>query len=124
MTGSVPDSDLLAAVHAFFTAELRGDVASLERLLAPDYQGFDLAGHPQDRDAVLAPYRTGTVKLEQLTPTDLHTRRFGDIGLVTGRSLIRGHTAGKAFDLRHRFLDVFVLRDQRWQLVASQVTTM
>lgn len=122
MTGYVPDADLLAIVHSLITAKLKGDLGGLERIIATDYHGFDSSGHPQDRAAILAPYRAGTIKLEQLTPTDLQVRRFGDIGLVTGRTLIRGHSGGTAFELRLRFLDVFIHREAGWLLLASQVT--
>ena len=124
MTGAIADPALLNTMHALFTAELRGDVPGMERLIAADYHGFDSVGHPQDQEALLAPYRAGAVRLEQLTPTDVHVRQLGEVGLVTGRAIIRGHASGKPFDLRLRFLDVFVYREERWQLAASQLARL
>jgi ketosteroid isomerase-like protein len=124
MTSSDPDAQLQAAVQDLATAELRGDLATLERLVAVDYEGFDPVGHPQDREALLASYRTGTAKIEQLTRTQLHFRRFGNVGLVTGRTILRGHADGKAFDHRLRFLDVFLYRDDQWQLISSHVARL
>jgi ketosteroid isomerase-like protein len=124
MTNSDADTELQAAVQDLVAAELRGDVPSLERLVAVDYEGFDPRGNPQGREALLAPYRAGTMKVEQLTRTQLHFRRFGDVGLVTGRTILRGHAEGKSFDHKLRFLDVFLYRDAHWQLVASHVATL
>jgi len=51
-------------------------------------------------------------------------RVFGEVGLVAGVSRLRGHTEGERFDMLLRFLDVYVWRDGRWELVASQDTRL
>jgi ketosteroid isomerase-like protein len=116
------ESRLLATVQALIEAERQADIAALERIIAPDYLGFDPAGLPQDREALLSGYHASGVRVEALEPADLRIRLFGDVGLVSGRTRIAGRALGERFELRLRFLDVFVRREGAWQLVASQVT--
>ena len=73
---------------------------------------------------MLESYRRGHVRFDQLIVSDLAVRVFGEVGLVAGVSRLRGHTEGERFDMLLRFLDVYVSRDGRWELVASQDTRL
>jgi ketosteroid isomerase-like protein len=116
------DKALESTIHALIRAELAGDVATLERLIAADYHGFDPTGQPQDRETIVGRYRSGAVQLTELTPTDLEFRIVGGIGLVSGRTRIRGRTGAHDFDVNLRFLDVYRREHAGWQLIASTVT--
>ncbi len=118
------EDDLLATVKALVDAELHGDVATLERILADDFLGFDQAGRPQDRDTILEAYRAGAIRIDGLTPSDIHLRMLDGTGVVSGISAIHGVAGDEPFTARLRFLDVFVHRNGSWQLAASQVTTI
>jgi len=99
-------------------------VAALEELVAPDYIGYDPAGRAQDRARVRQAYADRTVRITALAQRDLHARVLGETGLVSGVSAFQGKQGGEAFDFTLRFLDVYVWRDGRWQLVASQDTRL
>ena len=103
-------------------AERRGDVRVLEKLIAADYMGYDPAGRPQDRPGVLRAYAEGGVRVTALVQSDLRVRVVGEVGLVAGVSEFQGRQREEPFDFRLRFLDVYVWRDGRWQLIASQDT--
>jgi ketosteroid isomerase-like protein len=106
-------------------AEQQGDIPALEQILAPDYQGYDPSGRPQDRAGVLRGYAEGGgVKVTTLLQSDLRARVLGDAGFVAGINVMRGQQGHEHFDLRLRFLDVYAWRDGRWQLVASQDTRL
>lgn len=118
------ESALRETAARLVAAEQAGDTSTLEVILGADYQGYDPSGRPQDRDTVLESYRRGHVRFDQLTVSDLAVRIFGEGGLVAGVSRLRGHTEGERFDMLLRFLDVYVWRDGRWELVASQDTRL
>ena len=105
-------------------AEQKGDIPALEQLLAPDYQGYDPSGRPQDRAGVLRGYAGGGVRMTILRQSELRVRVLGEAGLVAGINVMRGQQGTEHFDLRLRFLDVYAWRDGRWQLVASQDTRL
>jgi len=119
------EASLLEAAERLAQAEAKGDIPALEQLLAPDYQGYDPSGRPQDRAGVLRGYAEGGgVKVTSLLQSDLRARVLGEAGLVAGINVMRGQQGHEHFDLRLRFLDVYAWRDGRWQLVASQDTRL
>jgi ketosteroid isomerase-like protein len=118
------ESTLLNAAERLAEAERKGDLLALEQLLAADYHGYDPAGRPQDRAGVLHGYAAGGVRLTNLRQTEVQARVLGDTGLVAGINAIQGQQGNEHFDFRLRFLDVYVWRDGRWQLVMSQDTRL
>jgi ketosteroid isomerase-like protein len=124
MTELSSEASVLQAAERLAEAERTGDVAALEQILAADYQGYDPAGRPQDRAAVLRGYGAGRVRMAGLVQTQLEARVLGDAALVAGVNAVRGHDGPDHFHFRLRFLDVYVWRDGRWQLVASQDTLL
>ena len=47
---------------------------------------------------------------------------FGDTAVVWFTQHLVGQSQGRRLELSFRYVDVFVLRDGRWQCVASQST--
>jgi hypothetical protein len=125
MRGEVSEKErLLQSFEAFRRALFDCDVEALGGLIAPDYQGFDPDGRPQGRDAILAAYRPGGVKLEAYDVDDLDARIVGEVGWITGLGRVRGGWGEHAFDHHVRFVDLHVLTGERWQLAYSQVTPL
>jgi ketosteroid isomerase-like protein len=118
------EASLLTAAQRLADAERQGDARALQELLASDYAGYDPAGRPQDRSSVVRAYANGRVRVTILEQSDLRTRVMGEVGLVAGVSKLQGSEGAEAFDFTLRFLDVYVWRDGRWQLVASQDTQL
>ncbi|HET6798422.1 MAG TPA: nuclear transport factor 2 family protein [Gemmatimonadales bacterium] len=116
------EASLLRAAERLAEAERTADIPALEGLLASDYQGFDPAGRSRSRDRVLQNYGEGGVRVTSLTQSQLQARILGDVGLVFGVNALQGHDGAEHFHFRLHFLDVWALRDGRWQLVASQQT--
>jgi ketosteroid isomerase-like protein len=116
------ENALRSIIYELIRAELAGDIATLERLIAADYHGFDPTGQAQDRETILGRYRSGAVKLTELTPSELEFRIVGGVGLVSGRTRLRGRAGTLDFDVNLRFLDVYRREQGAWQLIASTVT--
>jgi len=49
-------------------------------------------------------------------------RLLGDVAIVTGQSLAAGLVDGRDVTVRQRYTDIYVRRDGRWRIVASQGT--
>lgn len=103
-------------------ADLAADKAWFERNLADDYIGVSgRDGALEDKAALLA--AVGTNKLTSAVTTDIESQVDGDRGIVTGIYHTKGTDKdGKAITGKHRYIDVFVKRDGRWQIWSSQVT--
>ena len=103
-------------------AMLSNDTDTLRSHVAEDYQGSDAGGHHHGREEYLAAYGPGGVALTTFDVSDLHTRAWSDTVLVSGIVVLRGAYGEHRFEHRSRFLDVYRLRDEVWQIVASSVT--
>jgi ketosteroid isomerase-like protein len=67
--------------------------------------------------------RKSVMTSEELS--DLDARKEGDTVVVTGINHVKGKDGeGKAFDTRVAFTDVWIKRDNRWQVLASQGTSI
>jgi hypothetical protein len=49
-------------------------------------------------------------------------RLLGDVAVVTGRSVSAGRVADHDVTVTQRYMDIYVRRDGRWRVVASQGT--
>lgn len=118
------ERSLLETVERLADAERSGDLPALEAVLAVEYQGYDPAGRPQDRSGVLSAYAERRVRIASLRLSGLRARVVGDVGLVAGIAALTGEQGAERFDFRLRFLDAYVRREGRWQLLASQDTRL
>ena len=104
-------------------ALLSNDVQMLKNTIAEEYIGYDPQGNPQDLQMTLDAYQPGAVKLDRYDVEETETRIFGDVGIITGMGHIHGIFANCEFEHRLRFLDLYIFRNDRWQLFLSQVTS-
>lgn len=115
-------NEVLAVERAWTEAHLRGDVATIAALMAPDYVRIQADGSVADRAAVLAAYVPEQRHWELAEGDEYDVRIYGDTALVIGRWRARGINHGERFDYAARFLSVYVRRGGRWQMVAEQST--
>ena len=74
---------------------------------------------------VIADARDDKSILQVLDLSDLSIRVEGNAAVATGVNHVVGRDAeGKPIDRRVRFTDVFIKRDGRWQVWATQGTTI
>ena len=115
---------LLEAFDRLKEAMFANDVGILDELMADEYVGYDPTGKPQDRALSLEAYAPGNVKLDRYDVEEVDARVIGEVGIISGKGYIHGTFAGSEFEHRLRFLDLYVHRDGRWQMILSQVTEL
>jgi ketosteroid isomerase-like protein len=120
-TGGVA-SELTQIEHQLVRAWIDGDRKTVDSILASDWSVIDLTGHVLTRTQVMQELGSGDRRIESGSVDDLNVRMFGEIAIVTGRSVLTGTYKGKRASVTQRFTDVFARRDGRWQVVASQGT--
>ena len=120
---SNPVNTLTELEQKLASAWVTGDRPFIEALLAPDWSVTDPAGRVLSRQHVLdEAFISSDRQVTSMTVDDLRVRLFGHAAVVTGRTRATGSYQGKAASVVLRFTDVFVLVDNRWQVVASQGT--
>lgn len=115
-------ADLAAAAHAYDVAQVNGDRAALERLVADDYVLVNGAGQVQDKARLIADYVAPGFKLDPFTIEEPVEKLLGDTALLGGRVNMTGVDGGQRFALVVRFIDTWAKRDGQWRVVYSQVT--
>lgn len=98
------------------------DTRWFERNFARDYSSISSrSGSLRNKSQDIEEVKASTITSAELS--DINVRVNGDTAVVTGVNRVRGRDKdGKSFDDRLRFTDVFIKRDGRWQVWASQGT--
>lgn len=117
-----PAQEVLAVEYAWTEAHLRGDVETLEAIMAFDYLKIQSDGSLSDKKTTLASYQPDRRAWDVARGDEYDVRIYGDTAVVIGRWTARGNNDGQPFDYAARFLSIYVRRDGSWQMVAEQST--
>ena len=119
--GLALEPDLVQAIHNYDAAQVRGDRAELERLVAADY----LIVRPHglgDRESLIAGMAHPGMKLQPFTVVHPFTRNYGTTVITGGWVELKGMDGAERFDEKFRFSDVWSKRAGRWYVVMTQLT--
>ena len=116
------EQELRRLVLEWDTALVKNEVATLDRILADE---FSFVGG-NNKAQYLASFKTGSTDsvVESAVSTDIQVQVYNNTALLTGLDTIKGKNKGQPYVSKWLYLDVWVLRDGRWQCVktyASQV---
>jgi ketosteroid isomerase-like protein len=113
---------LRAAEATLRQAQLKGDVAALDRLLddALVFTGPDGAvyGKAEDLDG----HRSGWIKIAHLQPSEERMQVFGNIGVVSVRMDMAGTFKGAPFSGPMRYTRIWCEGADGWRIVAGHVS--
>jgi ketosteroid isomerase-like protein len=118
------EQQLKDAETAWSQAYVKGDIASLDKLLAAEYLFTDQDGKTFTRAEDIASVKSGEFKMTSFKIDDLKIHVYTDFATVTGLNEFVATDSGKDASCKCRFTDVFVKRDGRWQAVASHVSKL
>lgn len=107
-----------AACEAFRT----DDVATLDRLLAPDFTLVGSGAAVQSRDAVLAEVRAGDTKYAVFRNHDMTAHVYDHAATVQGITSLEGTSGGRKFAADVRFTDTLIETGGQWRIVVSHAT--
>jgi len=123
-SSSSAEQELISLDKEWGEAGLRGDTAVLERILADDFMGATPTAVATKAQSI-AESKTNAPNITNATYTaDEYTVRFLDknTAVMTHRAVEKGLDKGKEYTDQHRSIHVWVKRNGRWQVVASQAT--
>src|SRR5262245_6868205 len=110
-----PDEELFRGLEvALFAAhEGRPDVGAIARFYADDFLSTNADGRVVNKAEWLDMLRTGRFAVDRIAASDFKVRRFGSVGVVTGRSRY-WRNGQEISDVRHT--QIWAHIDGRWQL--------
>ena len=97
----------------------RGDIATMNTLLADDFIITVEDGSTFSKSGYIAHYGDSTVHVEISDMSDLKVRMHGKTAVVTGAYHEKGTSKGKPYEYRDRFTDVWMNVNGPWQVIAS-----
>ena len=100
----------------------KGDAKAYGRIVGDDYVFTNQDALVRTKAQMVSAYESGSIKYESVKLDDLKVHAYGDTAVVTGRSTQKGQDNGKDIRGQFRYTRVYVKRQGRWQLVATQVT--
>ncbi|MFL5464916.1 MAG: nuclear transport factor 2 family protein [Gemmatimonadaceae bacterium] len=125
--GPLDDAGVLAYMEREWNDAARtNDAAWFEHNYAFDASDISSrSGGLMNKAQSVADARSSKVSFQSLDLSDLNVRVEGNSAVVTGVNHEVGRDAqGKSFDRRVRFTDTYIKRDGRWQVWATQGTTI
>ena len=104
----------------------RNDASGLSQIYDDEFRLINFRGRRIDKTGVLAALKSGALRFESLTTSQLELSLHGNTGIVSGvqDQVAREPGGDSAHPQQVRFTHVYVLREGRWRLVSSQITPM
>jgi hypothetical protein len=104
-------------------AELRGDVAFLDRVLAADFMGIGPRGFVLTKEAWLGRHRSGDLKYESIERDEVTIRTYAGAAIVMSRETNKTRYKGQEVPVGPlRTTHIFVRRGSDWRLVGVQMS--
>jgi ketosteroid isomerase-like protein len=100
----------------------RKDVAFIDSVLAEEFVSTYGDGSRGDRAKELKLAAEFNQQIDSSTLDEFVVKVYGDTAVVWFTQRLVGPSKGQPLALTYRYVDVFVMRDGRWQCVASQST--
>ena len=121
-TNSAVEQEVQRLHREYAHAQLTNNIGMLERIWADDHIFTNTFGIVQTKADRLADAKSGTRKIIEMEGADLKVSVYGNTAVVTGRGSIKMQLRGQELSFQARGIDVYVKKNGRWQVVASQAT--
>jgi hypothetical protein len=115
-------ADLAKAVKDYDAAQIHGNKAELQRLVADDYTLVNSSGRIQNKAALIADYTAPGYKIEPFEIQQPIEKAWSDGAVLGGVVDLRGMDGGKPFAVKLRFADIWAKRNGKWQVIYTHVS--
>jgi ketosteroid isomerase-like protein len=116
------EQELTALYNEMIDGAKKKETAAFARIMADDFSEITAGGQIINKAAVLAGIPNYTI--ESYAISEVSARVFGDAAIMTLRADAKGSYQGTDVSGEFRETIVWVKREGRWQMVASQVTRL
>jgi predicted HNH restriction endonuclease len=116
------EQELIELENAWSKAVVQHDVATVSSIVADDWMGQNDSGKVEDKVHLLDEMKSGKMSATSMANRDMHARIMRGVGIVQGSDDEKSMSKGKDSSGSYTWMDVFEMRDGRWQAIASQIT--
>ncbi|MBA3572409.1 MAG: nuclear transport factor 2 family protein [Pyrinomonadaceae bacterium] len=100
----------------------KNDTKTYGRLVGDHYVFTNHDAVVRTKAQMVSAYDSGSIKYESVMFDEIKVHAYGDTAVVTGRNTAKGLDNGKDIGGQFRYTRVYVKRQGKWQLVATQAT--
>jgi ketosteroid isomerase-like protein len=119
------EAEIVALEQRLAEAWVKRDREYIDRLLASDWSVVDQGGRILNKQQVLnEAFASDDRRIDEMTVDEIKVLVLGEAAVATGRTRATGTYRGQRATVVLRFTDVLHYREGRWQIVASQGTTV
>ncbi len=115
-------AELAKAVRAYDQAQIKGDRAELDRLLADDYLLLNSSGDIENKAQFVKDSTAPGNKLEPFVVKEPIELVWNAGAVMGGIATLRGVDSGKPFNVTIRFSDIWAKRNGVWQVIYTHVS--
>jgi len=90
--------------------------------MAEDFRIIDGHGNVENKAQFVAGVMDAKLTIDPYTVEDFEIRFYGDVALLSGRTLMTGTYDGEKFTSNYRYIDIYAKRDGKWRIVSVQIT--
>ena len=114
--------DLAREVHEYERAQIEGDRAALERIIADDFVLVGGDGGRAGKASHIAEFTAPELELEPVVLRDVVEHVWTDGAALGATVELSGTFDGAPFRQTLRYMDVWARRDGQWRVVYGQAT--
>jgi ketosteroid isomerase-like protein len=101
---------------------MRGDVSTLERVLADDFVGVGPRGFMLNKEEWIQRYKSGELKHQSFKFDDVKTRLYTDAAVLVGLERAKGTYQGHELQGDLRATLVMTKQQERWRIVGIHLS--
>lgn len=113
---------LAEAAERYEHAQIAGDAAALQALVADDYVLIGSDGARQNKSELIAFWTADGFDPNPVTVTEPVELAWDNGAALGGTVTLSGLSGGAQFSVTMRYIDVWAYRDGAWRVVYGQVT--
>ena len=118
------EQEVARLANTWAAAELRGDVAFLEKTLADDFMGIGPLGFMLTKQEWIERHRSGDMKYDSFDLDEIRVRAYNEAAVLTGRQAQNAAYRGNSINAQFRITLVFVEQQGQWKLANLQLSTI
>ena len=115
--------EIEAVEEQWRAAQLAGDVATMDMLLAEDYFGISVSGDLNNKMQQLERLKSRNLVISKIEVSDMKIKLVGRVGIVTSLAEIEGTNEGEPLSGKYRYTRVYKrYPDGSWKITNFEVT--
>jgi ketosteroid isomerase-like protein len=112
--------DVSQAEDRRYEVMIKGDMAGLASMLADEFTYHQPTGNVATKTSYIEQIKSGAVRIHSAKRHDVTIQTYGNTATAMGLTHLDIERNGNRGEIELRYLNVWVLRDGRWQLAARQ----